>query len=59
MIKVDGYMAFHGVMMITPVSPDIKPFELLGDWLYKPDMGCWYGLGSSFAKEICTIKEEN
>ena len=60
MIEVEGYKAFKGVMKITPKCQNIVPFELEGDWLYKPDMECWYGKGKSFSKDICEIaREEN
>lgn len=57
MIKVEGYKAFHGVMRITPKCDGVKPFELSGDWLYKPD-GYWYGCGRSFAESICEVVKE-
>ena len=60
MIRVEGYKAFRGTMRITPVaSSGMASFELTGDWLYKPDTGCWYGCGRSFPEEICVVKEEN
>lgn len=55
-INVEGYKVFTGTMRITPKAA-VPAFELRGDWLYKPETGCWYGLGSSFADEICTIVE--
>ena len=55
-ICVEGYKAFRGIMQITPKNPKIKPFELSGEWLYKPDTKCWYGNGSSYPEEICTPK---
>lgn len=58
MIEVEGYKAFHGTMRITPQSADRKPFELSGDWLYKPDTRCWYGKGQSFMEQICEVVEE-
>ncbi len=59
MICVEGYKAFHGVMIITPViTSHIPPFEIEDDWLYKPDTQCWYGGGRSFSKEICKVKSE-
>lgn len=58
MIKVEGYKAFHGVMMITPKAAEIKPFKLEADWLYKPDTMCWYGKGSSFNEGICQVIAE-
>lgn len=59
MIEVEGYKAFQGTMRITPKCGGVKSFELEGDWLYKPDTGCWYGKGSSFPKEICKVVKEN
>lgn len=53
MIQVEGYKAFHGKMKITPKNPNIEPFVKEGDWLYRPDTGCWYGCGRSFCNEIC------
>ena len=59
MIKVEGYKAFNGIIRIVPKTAQIPPFELLGDWLYKPDTKCWYGKGQSFSEEICEIIKEN
>ena len=59
MIKVDGYKAFRGVMKITPKCEGVPPFELEGDWLFKPEFKCWYGKGQSFPEEICEIIKEN
>lgn len=55
-IHIEGYKVFTGTMRITPKAA-VPAFELRGDWLYKPETGCWYGLGSSFAEEICKIVE--
>lgn len=55
-ISVDGYRAFRGTMRITPKAA-VPAYDLHGDWLYKPETGCWYGKGSSFAEDICTIME--
>lgn len=57
MIEVEGYKAFHGTLRITPVVP-YMPYELTGDWLYKPEYACWYGKGSSFPETICEVVEE-
>ena len=57
-IKVDGYWAFHGTMRICPKCDNVDPFELTGDWLYKPDTRCWYGQGRSFPVEICMVVSE-
>lgn len=54
-ISVEGYKAFRGTMKIRPKTAAVPSFELSGDWLYKPDTGCWYGKGSSFTADICTI----
>lgn len=56
-LSVEGYKAFRGTMRIRPKTAAVPAFELTGDWLYKPDTGCWYGKGSSFAADICTIME--
>lgn len=58
MIEVEGYRAFRGVMKITPKCESVSPFELEGDWLFKPDFRCWYGCGKSFSEEICEIVKE-
>ena len=53
MICVEGYKAFRGTMNITPANPAFPPFTMDGDWLYKPDTGCWYCQGQSFPDSIC------
>lgn len=58
MIQVEGYKAFNGTMRIIPKSDKVKPFELSGDWLYKPDCKAWYGCGQSFGESICEIVKE-
>jgi hypothetical protein len=57
MIAVEGFKAFHGTMLISP-RVAIEPFEITGDWLYKPEYKCWYGGGRSFPEEICKIVKE-
>lgn len=59
MIKVEGFKAFRGVMLITPKPKELGLFELSGDWLYKPDTNCWYGDGRSFHADICTVVEDS
>ena len=60
MIKVEGYKAFHGDMMITPKNGLYPPFYICNkDWLYKPDTDCWYGNGQSFPAEICEVISMN
>lgn len=56
-ISVEGFKAFRGTMKIRPKTAAVPAFELSGDWLYKPETGCWYGKGSSFPEDICTIVE--
>ena len=58
MIKVEGYKAFKGVLKITPKCSNVKPFELEGQFLYKPETNCWYGCCSSFPAEICEVVED-
>lgn len=56
MIKVEGYKAFHGDMMIVPKNGQHPTFYIYDkDWLYKPDTDCWYGNGQSFPAEICEV----
>lgn len=55
MICVEGYKAFHGKMRIVPKTVLMQPFEIEGDWLYKPESDCWYGGGSSYPASICYI----
>lgn len=56
-IEVEGYKMFSGSMIITPKAEHIKPFEVIGNWLYKPEYKCWYCNGSSYMEEICKIKD--
>lgn len=58
MISVEGYKAFRGTMRITPKTDRVQPFELAGDWLYKPEYKCWYGGGRSFPAEVCSVAED-
>lgn len=53
MICVEGYKAFRGTMKVTPGNPAYPPYELTGDWLYKPDTDCWYCKGQSFPAFTC------
>ena len=58
MIRVEGFMAFHGDMKITPKHyPPIRIYNK--DWLYRPDTDCWYGDGRSFPAEICDPIEKD
>ena len=58
MICVEGYKAFRGTMRIAPKPRTVEPFELRGEWLYKPQYDCWYGCGQSFGADICEIVED-
>lgn len=53
MICVEGYKAFRGTMKVTPGNPAFPPYELTGEWLYKPDTDCWYCKGQSFPAFTC------
>lgn len=57
MIEVDGYKAFNGTMRITPKTILMQPFEISGEWLYKPEYDCWYCGESSYPARICEIVE--
>lgn len=56
MIKVEGYKAFAGTMLITPKN-GCGPHKIVGEWLYKPDMQCWYCNGWSFPADVCEVIE--
>ena len=58
MINVEGFKAFSGIMKVTPMNPNVKPFIIGGDFLYKPDMDCWYCKGRSFLAATCQILED-
>lgn len=58
MIRVEGYKAFRGTMEITPKDSRFPSVRITGDWLYKPDTGCWYCKGSSYCDEICRVVED-
>ena len=57
-ITVEGYKAFNGIMRIVPKMVLMQPFEIKGDWLYKPEYDCWYNGGSSFPASICEVVSE-
>lgn len=58
MIKSENFKAFRGTMCITPPNPAYTPYNLHGDWIYKPEYNCWYGCGRSFAESLCKIVED-
>lgn len=57
-LQCEGYKMFEGTADIVPINPEIKPFEVTGVWLYKPEFHCWYCNGKSFPEEIVEIKED-
>jgi hypothetical protein len=60
MIRVEGFMAFHGDMKIIPKNSLYPPFHIVNkDWLYRPDTDCWYGNGQSFQADMCEPLENN
>lgn len=57
MLKCEGYMMFRGTATIAPANG--APYDVTGDWLYKPEYRCWYCNGSSYPACIVTnIREE-
>lgn len=53
-IKVEGYKAFHGDMLIRPKNTLLPSYYIQDkDWLYQPTTDCWYGDGRSFPSEVC------
>ena len=58
MIKVEGYMAFRGTMRIVPKTVLMQPFEIKGEFLYKPETNCWYNGGGSYPASICEVVED-
>ena len=58
MLQVEGYKMFVGTMLITPINPFIKPLEITGTWLYKPEYNCWYCGGANYPENICKIIED-
>lgn len=53
MLKSEGYMMFRGTATIVPVNG--KPYDVSGDWLYKPEYDCWYVHGCSYP--ACIVKD--
>lgn len=58
MIEVEGYKAFRGIMRIVPKTDKVAPFEIEGEWLYKPDCKCWYCKGWSYTETICEVVKD-
>lgn len=59
MICVEGYKAFRGTLRVIPKTSLVEPFELTGEFLYKPDFNCWYGQGRSFPANICEVVDDD
>lgn len=63
MLKCEGYKMFYGAATITPCNPkrpDLRPFDVTGTWLYKPEYDCWYCAGASYPADIVSdIREMN
>jgi hypothetical protein len=45
MIVVEGYKAFRGVLIVWQRVNGMlcNHKRIHGEWLYKPETGCWYG----------------
>ena len=56
-IAVEGYIYFHGVVLVKACAVDMPPAQVFGDWLYKPDTDCWYCGGHSYPASICRLPE--
>ena len=52
-INVNGYRAFIGTMKIRPEGEPEE--EIYGQWLYRPDTGCWYCGCHTYTWSMCTI----
>lgn len=52
-ITVNGYRAFIGTMKIR--LEGFPEEEIYGQWLYRPDTGCWYCAGHTYTWSMCTI----
>ena len=60
MLSSEGYKMFRGTARIVPLTDRFAPYEVSGDWLYKPEWDCWYVNGSSYPAEIVKdIREES
>jgi len=58
-IQCEGIKAFRGSATIKPRNDTIRPFTITGDWVFKPDTGCWYCNGRSFTENIVTDIHED
>lgn len=51
MLSCEGYKMFRGSATIVPVNGK-APYDIVGDWLYKPEWDCWYCKGRSYPASI-------
>lgn len=58
MLESEGYKMFRGVGEIRHAVTGAKIKEVSGDWLYKPDWGCWYVNGHSYPAECVVVVED-
>lgn len=58
MLQCEGYRMFQGTATIRPLT-DMKPFDVTGTWLYKPEYKCWYCQGRSYPEAIVTDIRES
>ena len=56
-LECEGRKMFYGIMSIVLKTNAVKPFDIEGTRLYKPEYNCWYCKGSSYTANICIIKE--
>lgn len=64
MIAVDGFLAFHGALLVSPGLPDYPPFTIRGDCLFNPVSNCWlvqpeHQLCRSFPADICSVFQDD
>lgn len=52
MLVCENYKMFYGSATVTPKTDAVKPIEIVGTWLYKPDTDCWYVNGCSFVADV-------
>lgn len=57
-LQCEGYKMFEGTAKIVPLNEDIKPFEMTGTWLYKPQTNCWYCNSRSFPEVVVKVEED-
>ncbi len=55
MLECENYKMLKGIMKIMPINSEIKPYNVKGTWLYKPEYKCWYCNGWSYPERICSV----